>query len=89
MLLRRRSPLADEALERMMFDTRHRSWAGPVAMAAGVVVSVWLFSNQEKYVGVVPEGHPSFGDITFAAGFFLAAALYLVLRRLPGLRPNH
>ncbi|WP_433468345.1 purine-cytosine permease family protein [Spirillospora sp. CA-128828] len=88
MLLRRRSPASDEALERMMFDTRHRSWAGPAAMAAGMVISVWLFSNQEKYVGLVPDAHPSFGDITFAAGFVLAAVFYLVLRKVPGFRAN-
>ncbi|MFD0686745.1 purine-cytosine permease family protein [Actinomadura fibrosa] len=88
MALRRRTPVPDERMEAMTFDTGHRSWAGPAAMALGVVLSVWLFSNQEKYVGVVPDRWPSFGDITFAVGFVIAAAAYTALRRAPGFRPN-
>ncbi|MBO2446304.1 cytosine permease [Actinomadura barringtoniae] len=71
--------------EAMLFDKRHRDWAGPIAMAAGVVISVWLFSNQQKYVGPVPDHWPSFGDITFAVGFVIAAVLYAVLRRVRSL----
>src|SRR6266498_271687 len=54
---------------------------GPVAMLVGIVVSVWLFSNQTEYVGVVPKHVPAVGDITFVAGFALSAVLYLLLRR--------
>ncbi|MBD2895337.1 hypothetical protein amrb99_42730 [Actinomadura sp. RB99] len=79
---------ADARVDAMVFDAGRRNWAGPTAMAVAVVVSVWLFSNQEKYVGIVPSHHPSFGDITFAVGFVLAALLYAVLRKVPGFREN-
>jgi NCS1 nucleoside transporter family len=61
-------------------DVAYRNWAGPVAMLAGSVLSIWLFSNQAKYVGVVPSAVPSVGDLTFEAGFILSFALYAVLR---------
>lgn len=71
----------------LLYDRGHRSWAGPIAMAAGVVASVWLFSNQEKYVGPVPSHVKAVGDITFEVGFVLSALLYLVLRPLTRRRP--
>jgi NCS1 nucleoside transporter family len=60
-------------------DTRYANWAGPIAMFVGMVVSIWLFSNQTKYVGVVPKAHGGVGDITFLVGFLVAGALYAVL----------
>ncbi|MCW2903676.1 MAG: cytosine permease [Streptosporangiaceae bacterium] len=77
LFLRRGKPI-----DHLLFDPLHRNWAGPIAMAAGVVLSVWLFSNQEKYVGVIPERFTSVGDVTFEAGFLISAALYLALRPL-------
>ncbi|GAB3976005.1 cytosine permease [Actinoallomurus acanthiterrae] len=65
----------------LLFDRRHRNWAGPVAMVVGVVLSVWLFSNQQKYVGPVPKHVKSVGDIAFEVGFVISALIYLVLRR--------
>jgi nucleobase:cation symporter-1, NCS1 family len=65
----------------LLFDRRHRNWAGPVAMVVGVVLSVWLFSNQQKYVGPVPKHVKSVGDIAFEVGFVISALVYLVLRR--------
>ncbi|MCO6008054.1 cytosine permease [Actinoallomurus purpureus] len=65
----------------LLFDRRHRNWAGPVAMVAGVVLSVWLFSNQQKYVGPVPKHVKSVGDIAFEVGFMISALVYLVLWR--------
>ncbi|GAA4629452.1 cytosine permease [Actinoallomurus vinaceus] len=65
----------------LLFDRRHRNWAGPVAMLVGVVLSVWLFSNQQKYVGPVPKHVKSVGDIAFEVGFVISALVYLVLRR--------
>jgi nucleobase:cation symporter-1, NCS1 family len=59
-----------------LFDTKHNPWAGPVAMAIGMVVSISLFSAQEKYTGPIPKHHPAFGDITFEVGFVLTALLY-------------
>jgi NCS1 family nucleobase:cation symporter-1 len=40
-----------------------------------------FFSNQEKYVGWVPEQWPSFGDITCLVGFAVSAGLYWALHR--------
>ncbi|HET7172658.1 MAG TPA: cytosine permease [Nocardioidaceae bacterium] len=65
---------------RLAVDTRYQNWAGPIAMAVGVAISIWLFSNQTKYVGLLPYSHPGLGDITFLAGFVIAAVLYAVLR---------
>ena len=59
-----------------MFDKKHNPWGGFVAMAIAMVISIWLFSNQTKYVGVVPKHWSSAGDLTFEVGFVLAAAIY-------------
>src|SRR5262249_52675954 len=79
-LYRRRS-LAEE--EVLLFDRHYTNWAGPVAMVVGVVVSVWLFSNQLKYVGVVPTPFPSLVAITFEAGFVITAVVYLAWHAIP------
>jgi len=77
--------LTDQLLRRghhvgdLLFDHRHRNWAGPVAMAVGMVVSIWLFSNQTEYVGWVPKHYPSVGDLTFEVGFVISALLYAIL----------
>jgi NCS1 nucleoside transporter family len=60
-------------------DKRFQNWAGVIAMVVGAVVSIWLFANQEKYTGLVPKHHPSFGDITFEVGFVISAVVYFVL----------
>jgi purine-cytosine permease-like protein len=60
-------------------DKSYVNWAGPIAMGVGMVVSIWLFSNQTKYVGVVPKAHGSVGDITFLVGFVVASVLYAAL----------
>jgi NCS1 nucleoside transporter family len=52
---------------------------GMVAMGLGMIVSIWLFSNQTKYVGVVVRHHPGVGDITFLVGFGIAAVAYVGL----------
>jgi len=59
-----------------LYDKAHNPWSGAVAMAIGMIVSIWLFSNQSEYVGPVPSHWPSFGDITFEVGFVIAALLY-------------
>jgi NCS1 family nucleobase:cation symporter-1 len=64
-----------------LFDRQHNPWAGFVAMAVGMAVSIYLFSNQTEYVGPVPKAVPAFGDITFEVGFVVAAVLYVVLFR--------
>jgi NCS1 family nucleobase:cation symporter-1 len=70
--------------EKLLFDQKYTNWAGPVAMIVGVVVSVWLFSNQTEYVGVVPSHFPSVGDITFEVGFVLTAIVYLTWHAIAG-----
>ena len=74
--LRRRRPIGE--IEAMLFDRRHTNWAGPVAMLAGMGVSIWLFSNQTEYVGPVPTDIPAVGDLTFEVGFVLTAVIYLL-----------
>ena len=71
-LLLRRNP--DETL---LFATRRTNWAGPVAMLLGMGISIWLFSNQTEYVGLVPKHVPSVGDLTFEVGFLITAVVYL------------
>ncbi len=65
----------------LLFDHNHRSWAGPIAMAVGMVVSIALFSNQLSYVGPVPKAFPQVGDLTFEVGFVISALLYALLFR--------
>jgi NCS1 family nucleobase:cation symporter-1 len=57
----------------------YQNWAGPIAMAVGMVVSIWLFSDQTQYTAYIPKHHPAVGDITFEVGFVIAAALYWAL----------
>ena len=71
----------DEELAGRLADRSYTNWPGVAALLTGVAVSVPLFSNQEKYVGYVPEHWPSFGDITPLVGFVVSAGLYAVLRR--------
>jgi NCS1 family nucleobase:cation symporter-1 len=68
-------------------DPRYTNWAGPIAMAVGTAVSIWLFANQPpKLIGVIPTDHPAFGDITFEVGFVISVVLYAILR--PLLKPS-
>ena len=82
-LLRRRQDLAA-----LLYDERHVNWAGPVAMAAGMAVSIPLFCNQTEYVGYVPTRHPGVGDLTFEVGFAVAAVVYAVLFSRRRARPG-
>ncbi len=76
--------LMDQVLRRKqqvdgyMFDTRHNPASGFLAMLIGMVVSIWLFSNQLNYVGVFPKMDPNWGDFTFEAGFIISAVLYWI-----------
>ena len=75
MILSRRRPVDDT--ERLLFDKKYTNWAGPVAMAIGAGVSIWLFANQTEYLGVVPKHVGSAGDLTAEVGFVLTAVIYL------------
>jgi nucleobase:cation symporter-1, NCS1 family len=46
-------------------------------MAVGAGVSIYLFSNQTEYLGVVPTHVPAVGDLTLEVGFLLSAVIYL------------
>jgi nucleobase:cation symporter-1, NCS1 family len=83
--LRRKTELG--VIERMLFDRKHTNWAGPAAMITGMVISIWLFSNQTEYVGVIPSHWPAVGDITFEVGFVLTAAIYLSWHAVTDRRP--
>jgi NCS1 nucleoside transporter family len=74
-LLRRGTDVVRRAL-----DTTFTNWAGPIAMALGMGISIWLFSNQTKYLGPIPKDHPAIGDLTFLVGFGIAALAYALLR---------
>jgi nucleobase:cation symporter-1, NCS1 family len=71
----RRGNYGDESV---FYDPRHQRWQGFVAMAVGLVVSVYLFSNNAIYLGKVPEANATVGDLTFIVGFVVSGALYLV-----------
>ena len=77
LLSRRRDPAQ---VEQLLFNRRYTNWAGPVSFAVGVGLSIWLFSNQTRYVGVVPSHNGNFGDLTFEAGFVITAVIYLTWR---------
>ena len=68
----------------LLFDRKHRPWAGLVAMAVATVVSIYFFANQTEYTGVVPKHYPGFGDIAFEVGFVLAALLYALFFKVQG-----
>ncbi len=82
----------DAAITAVAEDPTSTNWAGPIAMLIGLVVSVWLFSNQANYVGPVPTANPSFGDSTFFVGFLLSRRLLRGARAGPpadlGARPQ-
>jgi purine-cytosine permease-like protein len=61
-----------------LFDRKHIPWAGAAAMLIGMGISIWLFSNQTEYVGLIAKAHPGIGDLTFEVGFVLSAVLYAI-----------
>lgn len=67
-----------------MFDRKHNPWAGWLAMLIAMAVSIFLFSNQTEYVGVLPKHFSQLGDITFEVGFVLAWLLYWLFFKLEG-----
>ena len=70
----RRGRYGDESI---FYNTQHMRWQGFVAMAVGLVVSVWLFASNSLYVGYVAFNYPQYGDLTFIVGFVVTAVLYL------------
>jgi NCS1 family nucleobase:cation symporter-1 len=70
--------------ETLLFSTTRTNWAGPVAMLIGMGISIWLFSNQTEYVGVVPTHVGDVGDLTFEVGFVITAVVYLTWHAIAG-----
>src|SRR5438094_8812725 len=67
--------------ESIFYDTKYRRWQGAAAMAIGLVVSVWLFSNSALYLGVVPKVSLEFYTRSFNSGFILTVfLLYTFIR---------
>jgi len=63
----------------LLFKKDYENAAGPIAFVVAVVVSIWLFSNQQYYTGLLAKNHPGIGDITFEVGFVLAFLIYWIL----------
>ena len=64
----------------LLYSRKHENWAAPVIFLVSLVLSIWLFSNQMQYVGLVPSSVDWIGDVTFIAGFglsFLSYAFYM------------
>ena len=70
-----------QAIAGFLYDRSYSNWSGLAAFVLGLVVSVLLFSNQEKFVGYIAEAVPQLGDITFFVGFVIAGASYLAFCR--------
>lgn len=70
-----------QAVAGFLYDRSYSNWNGLLSFLVGLVASVALFSNQEKFVGVVAKAVPQLGDITFFIGFLLAGGCYLALCR--------
>ncbi|MGN8160192.1 purine-cytosine permease family protein [Salinisphaera sp. RV14] len=70
-----------QAVDGLLYNRRHRGAAGGIAMALAMAISILLFSNQELFTGWVVRRVPQIGDITFLAGFILAAASYTLMTR--------
>jgi NCS1 nucleoside transporter family len=85
-ILRRGTAIGRSILASSRRDSAERPGAFPMMVA--MVVSIWLFSNQTDYVGLVPKHHPAFGDLTFEVGFLIAAFLYWGMYQLGQARPE-
>jgi NCS1 family nucleobase:cation symporter-1 len=57
---------------------KYRNPAGIISFVVATAVSIWLFSNQSFYTGLVAKSS-AIGDLTPLVGFLLAGILYFVL----------
>ncbi|MGN6444312.1 purine-cytosine permease family protein [Amnibacterium sp.] len=70
-------------------DAKYTNWPGLIAIVVGMVLSIWLFSNQTLYTGILVAPTERFahgfvtdygiGDLTPLVGFVLAAVVYFAL----------
>ncbi len=82
-ILRRGTAITDFVPDK----AKYRNWAGVIAFVVSVVASIWLFSNQTFFVGVIAAATTpdkkyaisAIGDLTAVVGFVLAAVIYFVL----------
>jgi len=66
---------------------KYTNWAGFIAFIMATVVSIWLFSDQTFYSGLIVKATTpdtkyaisSIGDLTAIVGFVLAGVLYFIL----------
>jgi NCS1 family nucleobase:cation symporter-1 len=70
-----------QAVSGILYDRSYTNWPGLVSFLIGLVVSVLLFCNQAKFVGVLARMFPQLGDVTFFVGFLIAAGCYLLFAR--------
>ncbi len=71
-------------VDTLLYAKWYQNWAGPIAMLAGIGVSIPLFSNQTDFTGEVAKNVPALGDITFLVGFVVAVLVYAALYRFLG-----
>lgn len=57
---------------------KYRNAAGVISFVIATAASVFLFSNQTFFSGVLAKADPAIGDLTALVGFVLAAVLYFV-----------
>jgi NCS1 family nucleobase:cation symporter-1 len=76
-ILRRGTAISDFVPDK----AKYRNPAGIISMVVAGALSIWLFSNQSFYVGLI-AAKTSIGDLTPLVGFVLAAVLYFVLFRV-------
>jgi NCS1 family nucleobase:cation symporter-1 len=82
-ILRRGTAITDFVPDK----ARYANWPGFISFIVATVVSIWLFSNQTFYSGVIVKATTpntkfaisAIGDLTAIVGFVLAAVLYLIL----------
>ena len=82
-LLRRGTAIADFVPDK----AKYSNLAGPIAFVVATVVSIWLFSDQTFYSGVIVKATTpdtkfaisAIGDLTAIVGFVLAGLLYFIL----------
>jgi NCS1 family nucleobase:cation symporter-1 len=73
-----------QRIDTLLYAKWYQNWAGPIAMAVGIAVSILLFSNQTYFTGLVAKQVPALGDIAFLVGFVLSVAVYALLRPVLG-----
>jgi len=71
-----------DSVDEVVIDRGYVNLTGPIAMLLGMVLSIWLFSDQTKYTGPMVTAHGSIGDLTLLVGFAVSALVYLLLVKI-------